>query len=80
MKKLFQKERCFHLCDRRLDEILLHRFQPDANFLIEKSLISAKRNILTSGLLASFGGFYFAIVGLVYLRYKKKKQQVKVVA
>ncbi len=32
---------------------------------------------LTSGLLASFGGFYFAIVGLVYLRYKKKKQQVK---
>lgn len=47
MKKLFQKERCFHLCDRRLDEILLHRFQPDANFLIEKSLISAKRNIFT---------------------------------
>lgn len=42
MKKLFQKERCFHLCDRRLDEILLRRFQPDANFLIEKSLISAK--------------------------------------
>jgi len=47
VKKLFQKERCFHLCDRRLDEILLHRFQPDANFLIEKSLISAKRNIFT---------------------------------
>lgn len=43
MKKLVQKERCFHLCDRRLDEILLHRFQSDANFLIEKSLISAKK-------------------------------------
>ncbi len=47
VKKFFQKECFFHQRDRRYDEILLHRFQLDTNYLIEKSLTSTERNIFT---------------------------------